>query len=56
VTRIDSGQVLWEDVIAVRARTEHDAELVEIDWRTDGTVRFDYDGRRNLRVFEPPSK
>lgn len=54
VTRIDSGRVLWEDVIAVRARTEYDAEKVEIDWRSDGTVRFNYDGRANVRVFEPP--
>jgi hypothetical protein len=28
---------------------------VEIDWRSDGTVRFNYDGRRNVRVFEPPT-
>lgn len=55
VTQIDTGRVLWEDVVAVRARSEYDAEKVEIDWRSDGTVRFNYDGRTNVRVYEPPA-
>lgn len=48
------GEVLWEDVLALNAKEETDAENVEIDWKTDGTVRFNYDGRRNVRIFEPP--
>jgi hypothetical protein len=55
VTRTGSGQVLWEDVVAASAAHESDGENVEIDWRTDGTVRFNYDGRRNVRIYEPPS-
>lgn len=54
VTRLGSGKVLWEDSLALSARHETDAENVEIDWKTDGTVRFNYDGRRNVRVYEPP--
>ena len=56
VTRLASGKVLWEEVLAVSARMASDAENVEIDWKTDGTVRFNYDGRRNVRVFEPPAR
>ena len=56
VTRLGSGKVLWEDILATSARTESDAENVEIDWKTDGTVRFNYDGRRSVRIFEPPSE
>ncbi len=55
VARMGSGSVLYEDVIAVSARAESDAENVEIDWKTDGTVRFNYDGRRNVRIYEPPA-
>ena len=55
VARLDTQQVLYEDIIATSAREETDAENVEIDWRTDGTVRFNYDGRRNVRIYEPPS-
>lgn len=55
VARMGSGSVLYEDVIAVSARQESDAENVEIDWKTDGTVRFNYDGRRNVRIYEPPA-
>ena len=55
VTRLGTAEVLWEDVLAVSARHESDAENVEIDWKTDGTVRFNYDGRRNVRIFEPPA-
>jgi hypothetical protein len=54
VTRLDSGSVLWEDVLALNARHDSDAEMVEIDWKMDGTVRFNYDGRRNVRIYEPP--
>jgi membrane-associated protease RseP (regulator of RpoE activity) len=54
VARLSSGQVLYEDTIAVSARHESDAENVEIDWKSDGTVRFNYDGRRNVRIYEPP--
>ena len=55
VTRVGSGKVLWEDVVAASAAQESDGENVEIDWRTDGTVRFNYDGRRNVRIYEPPA-
>jgi len=53
VTRLGTGKLLWEDVLALSARHETDAENVEIDWKTDGTVRFNYDGRRNVRIYEP---
>ena len=56
VTRLGSSKVLYEDVIAASARAETDAESVEIDWKTDGTVRFNYDNRRNVRIFEPPAR
>ena len=55
VTRLATGKVLWEDVLALSARHESNAEDVEIDWKTDGTVRFNYDGRRNVRIYEPPA-
>jgi len=55
VARLSSGSVVYEDIIAVSARQESDAENVEIDWKSDGTVRFNYDGRRNVRVYEPPA-
>jgi hypothetical protein len=54
VTRISSSEVLYEDVISVSSRAETDAENVEIDWKSDGTVRFNFDGRRSVRVYEPP--
>ena len=55
VAKLGSGAVLYEYVIATSARQETDAENVEIDWKTDGTVRFNYDGRRNVRIYEPPA-
>ena len=49
-----TGRVLYQDVIAERVETEWEAEKVEIDWKTDGTVRFNFNGRQSVRVYEPP--
>ena len=54
VSRKPSGEVLYRELIATSVRQDLEAEEVEIDWRSDGTVRFNYDQRRNVRVFEPP--
>jgi hypothetical protein len=54
VRRLDTGEVLYRSVICSNEALETDAEDVEIDWKTDGSVKFDYERRHQTRRFWPP--
>ncbi|HTF57474.1 MAG TPA: hypothetical protein VK661_09600 [Planctomycetota bacterium] len=48
-----SGEILYEDVLAVAQAQDTDAESVDIDWKENGSVRFNYDQRKAVLIFRP---
>ena len=54
VRRKDTGKVLYQEVLFPDEDMDTDAEGVEIDWKADGSVKFDYERRKQNRRFWPP--
>ena len=54
VRRKDTGKVLYQEVLFPDEDLDTDAEGVEIDWKADGSVKFDYERRKQNRRFWPP--
>jgi len=51
----ETGRVLYQEVLFPDEDQDTDADDVEIDWKTDGSVKFDYERRKqNLRFYPPP--
>jgi len=48
-----TGEILYEEILVVAQAQDTDAEDVDIEWKENGSVRFNYDHRKAVLIFRP---